>query len=63
MTGVITWFGTWLMMIALFIFLSNTEWGRPIVYWLLWLAVLLLVVSHSDELTQFFNAGALQLNG
>lgn len=63
MTGVVTWFGTWLIMLAVMIGLANTEWGKPIVYWLMWLAVLLLVVSHADELTQFFNAGALQLNG
>ncbi len=63
MTGVITWIGTWLIMIMVFLFLVNTHWGKPIVYWFLWLAVLLLVVSHADELTQFFNAEALQLNG
>jgi hypothetical protein len=63
MTGVISWIGTWLVVIAAMIWLSNTRWGRPIVYYLLWLSVVLLIVGNADELTGFFNAKALQLNG
>lgn len=63
MTGVISWVATWAIMLTLFGFLAQTHWGRPVVYWFLWLAVLLLIVSHSEELTELFNVGALQLNG
>lgn len=63
MNGAVRWFGTWLMMIVLLMFLSKTTWGRPIVYGLLWLAVLLLLVSHADELTSLFDVNALNLNG
>jgi hypothetical protein len=63
MTGVISWVATWAIMLVAISFLAQTQWGKPIVYWFLWLAVLLLVVSHSEELTQLFDVGALQLNG
>lgn len=61
--SIVSWFGTWLMMIVLLIVLAQTRWGRPIVYGLLWLAVLLLLVSHADELTSMFSLKALELNG
>ena len=63
MNGAAKWLATWLMMILLLLFLSKTSWGRPIVYGLLWLAILLLLVTHADELTSLFSAEALQLNG
>lgn len=63
MTGIVSWVGTWAVMILLLIFLSKTQWGRPIVYGLIWLAILILLVTHADELTSFFNPAALQLNG
>ena len=63
MNGVVSWVGTWLVMILLLVFLAKTSWGRPIVYGLIWLAVLLLIVSHADELTSFLNINALKLNG
>jgi hypothetical protein len=63
MNGVVSWFGTWLVMIVFLIILSKTGWGRTFVYYLLWLAVALLLVTHADELTGFFNLSALQLNG
>lgn len=63
MTGVISWVATWAIMLTALFMISQTQWGRPIVYWFLWLAVVLLVVTHADELTQLFDIKALQLNG
>lgn len=63
MNGVISWVGTWLMMVMLLVVLSKTKWGAPIVYGFLWLAVLLLLLTHAEELTSFFNIKALELNG
>lgn len=63
MSGVVRFFGTWLIVLIVLIALSKTRWGAPIVYGLLWLAVLLLVVTHAEELTSFFSLEALQLNG
>lgn len=63
MTGMVKWVSTWLIMIMFLVIISNTGWGRSIVYYLLWLAVILLLVTHSDELSSLFDANALQLNG
>jgi hypothetical protein len=50
-------------MITLLAIIAQTGWGRSIVYWLMWLAVALLLVTHADELTSMFNVQALNLNG
>lgn len=63
MIGAIKWLATWLIMITLLAIMAQTSWGRTIVYWLMWLAVLLLLVTHADELTSMFDLSALQLNG
>jgi hypothetical protein len=59
----ITWITTWVVMILLLVMISSTGWGKSIVYYLLWLAVILLLVSHADELSSLINLEALQLNG
>jgi hypothetical protein len=61
--SVLQWFGTWIITIALLITVGKTSWGRPIVYGLLWLALLLLILTHADELASFYNVEALNLNG
>ena len=63
MIGALSWITTWVIMIALLAFIAQTSWGRVIVYWLLWLALLLLLVTHADELSSMINIEALQLNG
>lgn len=63
MTGVVSWFSTWILFILLLIILSKTTWGKTLVYYALWLLVLLLFVTHSEELNGLFNPQALELNG
>jgi hypothetical protein len=63
MTGVVTWVSTWVIMILLLVMIAKTKAGRTIVYYLLWLSVLLLLVTHADELASLVNPEALQLNG
>ena len=63
MTGALTWISTWIIMILLLVMISATRWGRSIVYYLLWLAVVLLLVTHADELSSLIDTKALQLNG
>jgi len=63
MTGAFVWIATWLIMIAVLVALAGTNWGKTIVYYVLWLAVVLLVVSHGSELASLVNVQALQLNG
>lgn len=54
---------TWTIMILLIVLLARTSWGRPIVYWVLWLAVVLLIVTHGEELSSLVDVRSLQLNG
>lgn len=63
MTNVLKWFATWLLFIVGAAALARTDWGRPIVYGLLWLLVALLVLSHADEITSLIDIQALNLNG
>jgi hypothetical protein len=54
---------TWIVMIGFLVWLNRSTWGKPVLYWLLWLAFLLLLVTHADELASLVNPQALQLNG
>lgn len=54
---------TWIIMILLLVLLAKSSWGKAVVYWLLWLAVLLLVLTHADEITSLVNLPSLELNG
>lgn len=63
MTGAFTWISTWIIMLLFLVMISATGWGRSIVYYILWLAVILLLVSHADELSSLIDVKALQLNG
>lgn len=63
MTGAFTWISTWIIMILFLVMISATGWGRSIVYYILWLAVILLLVTHADELSSLIDMKALQLNG
>lgn len=51
MSDAATWMGGWLIVIIGLVSLTQTGWGRTIVYYFLWLAVLLLVVTHSNTIT------------
>lgn len=56
-------FGAWILMIAFLAMLSATEWGKSIVYYLLWLAIALLLVTHVEEIKSLMPAQAYALNG
>ena len=49
-----TWLASWLVMLIFLVALAQTEWGKRIVYYLAWLSVLLLVVSHFGEFSSLF---------
>ena len=49
-----TWLASWLVMLIFLLALAQTEWGKRIVYYLAWLSVLLLVVSHFGEFSSLF---------
>lgn len=49
--GAFTWLASWMIMIFILIGLAQTEWGKRIVYYVAWLSLLFLIVTHSNEFT------------
>lgn len=48
------WLASWLVMILVLVALAQTEWGKRLVYYLAWLAVLFLVVTHFGDFSSLF---------
>lgn len=51
-----SWLASWLVLIVFLIALAQTEWGKRIVYYLAWLSVALLLVTHSGEFVTLFGS-------
>ena len=43
------WFAQWLAILLIVFLLARTIWGKPIVYYFIWLAIVLLVLGHSQD--------------
>ena len=56
-------FSAWLLMIVFLALLAATSWGKSVVYYTLWLAIALLLVTHVDEIKSLMPAQAFSLNG
>lgn len=46
------WIVAWIAFLALMALIARTEWGRKIIYYLAWLAVTFLIVTHAKDLTK-----------
>ena len=57
--GAVTFIGAWLLVIVIGVALASTGWGKTIIYYILWLAVLFLVLSHASEISSMLNAGGI----
>ena len=57
--GAVTFLGAWLLVIVAGVGLASTGWGKTILYYILWLAVILLVLSHAQEISNMLNAGGI----
>ena len=55
----IAWFSAWALFLLILLAIAKTPWGRPIVYYLAWLAVIFLLVSHYQEITDLFTQGGI----
>lgn len=55
----ISWLGAWLLFILILIALAQTKIGNTLLYYLLWLAVIFLLVSHYQQITSIFQAGGI----
>ncbi len=59
----INWFGAWLLFILLLVAFAKTKAGNTIVYYLLWLAVIFLLLSHASEIAGMFSAAGIVPQG
>lgn len=50
------WLAGWLVLIVFLYAIAKTTAGAAAVYYILWLSVVLLLVTHSDEITGIFQA-------
>ena len=57
--GTITFLGAWLLVIVFAVALAGTGWGKTLLYYILWLAVILLVITQAQEISNMLNAGGI----
>lgn len=58
LTSAFNFLAAWLLFLLIIAALAQTELGKKIVYYVLWLGVVFILVSHADEITSIFkNAG------
>ena len=48
------WVAGWLLLLTVLYLLTRNRAGETIVYYILWLSIVLLLVTHSDSITQLF---------
>lgn len=49
----------WLLFILVMIVIMQTQAGNTLVYYLAWMAVIFLLVSHYQEISAIFQAGGI----
>lgn len=53
----IQWLAAWTLLIIALSLLASTGPGRVFVYYILWSSIVLLIVSHYQEITTIFQQG------
>lgn len=52
-----SWLAAWIAIILIIVLFARTKWGQPIVYYILWLAVAILVLTHASDLASIISGG------
>ncbi len=55
----IQWLAAWILLLIILYGFSQTKAGHTIVYYVLWLAVVFLIVSHASEINTIFQQGGI----
>lgn len=55
--SVVGWLTAWLLMFMLLFILARTRAGHTIIYYLAWLMVALLIVSHGKQVASILSGG------
>lgn len=56
MAGFATWIAGWFIIILALYILAKTQWGKPIVYYSLWLMVVFLLITHYSSISGILQA-------
>lgn len=57
MGSIMNWLLAWIFMFLLLYVLSRTRAGHTIIYYVSWMLVLLLVVTHADQVKSLLTGG------
>lgn len=57
--GFLKWLSAWLLFLLLLAVMAKTAAGKTLLYYLLWLAVFFLLVSHYQEIVSIFSAAGI----
>lgn len=49
------WSAGWILLIVILFAITRFRWGAALVYYILWLSIVLVLVTHSDVITGIFN--------
>ena len=49
------WIAGWILLIVVLVLISKTRPGLVITYYVLWLSIILLLVTHSSDISNLFN--------
>jgi predicted aspartyl protease len=52
--GFIKWITAWLLLITISVALSRTTPGERLLYYAIWLSIVLILVTHYQEITDLF---------
>lgn len=51
------WIAAWILIIAVLVLLAQSKAGHAIVYYVLWLSVVFILVTHSNAISTIFQEG------
>jgi len=54
MAGFALWVAGWILIIVVIFLLSRSRAGQTVVYYVLWLSIALVLVTHADAITTLF---------
>ncbi len=57
------WLTSWIAILLLLALLAKSSWGKPLVYYTLWLAVAFLALTHATDIASLINPSQAQQGG
>lgn len=57
------WLVSWIAILLIVGLLARSNWGKPIVYYFLWMMVLILILTHASDFAALINPAQIQTSG